>query len=72
MIDQALLATIEIIYFTNVKAAMLANILVHSAAVYYHYHLVLVATISSSVARQEDSQNTHNLILRRVRVTILP
>jgi hypothetical protein len=48
--EQALLASIEIICFSNVKSAKLANDLVRSAAVYYHYHLVLVVTISSSVA----------------------
>jgi hypothetical protein len=50
MIEQALLASIVIIYFSNVKTATLANVLVRSAAVYYQYHLVLVANINSSVA----------------------
>jgi len=44
------LASIEITYFSNVKTEILANVLIHSAAVYYQYHLVPVGTISNSVA----------------------
>jgi len=50
MIEQALLASTAIIYFLNIKKVILANVLVRFAAVYYQYHLVLLATISSSVA----------------------
>ena len=42
-------ASIEIIYYTNIKTEILATVLVPSTVVYYWYHLVLVATISNCV-----------------------